>query len=568
MGVFDSLLNIFKSNSSNNSNSSAQNTVTKTVNIDIVLKEENDIAKQVKERKRLDDKCNVLIMPTSIFNNGTLSLSTYKCENNTGHYISQMEPVAKYLGKTIGLDQIILLTTNETVKDKKDTKSLGLESYPKKEVTAVEFLKDRLACVFGEKDSRKCNFVEIDTQDLNGEYTNEKTIYNLFSELEKNEGDVNVYMDIHGGFRDNQMVLTGIMSLLKNDERLHLKNVYSLYYSNNVGTIVDSTSKLDIFDFTSGMSEFVKYGSVSAFETFNKNKNNTPAEKDFIDLLNNISDAISLCNMNAFDDALVKLNEKKDYFEAELKDTYYGMFLSRLLDQYKVKSNGVQYNLLDSAGKKWTFDKFVTQVEWCLNKGMTQQALTIIESKTAEVLENEKIIYSSKEYEKLIGNDKSKLNVRKKANNHNDETTTLEYFENWIYSNINGNSFTEQSIFNGSNMKHIGYSENGYEKPYGIYYNYVTENIKKKNLPYMFLDNGKASKTPIPFRISDKILDKDKEELLNTIYVFGSLIKKIKWVRNNVNHAANKNNLATKKVIGLCGTLVYSVKDVMNKIKA
>lgn len=569
MGFFSSLFG--KSQTNQTQTVQSVSVQKQCIDLQKVLDEENKIIEASKNLSPEIGIRSVLILPVSTFN-GPISINTYKSENMTGLYASQMEPVAKYLGSTVKLDQIILLTTNKSSNEKKTVEELGLTSYPKNSVTAVEFLKDRLACVFGETDSRKCDFVEVSMQDDKENYITEKVVYNIISELEKNEGHVNIYMDIHGGFRDNQIVLSGIMSLLKDDYRLHIKKIYSLQYDpyEKAGIIVDSSDKLDIFEFTSGMSEFVKFGSATSFDLFNQNKNNTPVEKEFISLLNKISDAISMCNMNAFDEYLVELKNKKDVFAEELKETYYGIFLTRLINQYRIMSNGKRYNLLTTAGGKWDFQKFTAQVSWCLNKGMAQQALTIIESKTSEVLENEKIIYSADEYEKMLESKEQKIKVRKKPYNHEDSANTTEYFENWIYLNITDYAFTSKEIYKSKNFNRIGKNESDTTaEKYNEFRNYVFSNMNSSADLYCLKPTPKNEdeKILIPFVIDKNISKNNKKILIKDIYVFGALFKKIKWLRNSVNHASEKNSVTFGELTDLCEMLIYSIKVLLQDYK-
>lgn len=48
---------------------------------------------------------------------------------------------------------------------------------------------------------------------------------------------MNLYVDLHGGFRDTATVLNAILMLIKDISNIELKDVYSIEYPDSIGTI-------------------------------------------------------------------------------------------------------------------------------------------------------------------------------------------------------------------------------------------------------------------------------------------------------------------------------------------
>lgn len=48
---------------------------------------------------------------------------------------------------------------------------------------------------------------------------------------------MNLYVDIHGGFRDTATVLNAVLMLINNINNIELKDVYSVKFSNPKGII-------------------------------------------------------------------------------------------------------------------------------------------------------------------------------------------------------------------------------------------------------------------------------------------------------------------------------------------
>lgn len=68
---------------------------------------------------------------------------------------------------------------------------------------------------------------------------------------------MNLYVDIHGGFRDTATVLNAVLMLINNINNIELKDVYSVKYSKPKGIIKSVKGTSNIYDFVGGMQEFL-----------------------------------------------------------------------------------------------------------------------------------------------------------------------------------------------------------------------------------------------------------------------------------------------------------------------
>lgn len=564
----------------------------KELTFEDVVSKEQQLAEMVKNIPDNKKEKNVLLLAMSILNDSNLNVSNYVYNEGIrvdGPYVSQLEPVPKVLAELLAkdkkkIDYIYVLNTPETSNNEKDTNSL---SHIEKKYTAFEYFKERCSAFVKPE-----NIIDIPLEEQHKEETpSEKRggladLKALMNQKEKDErGDktdveqalevftrymltllaadnkVNMYVDIHGGLRDTFTVIDAVLMLIKEIKNVELKNIFTVarkdQKKNYVVKSVDD--KFAIFDFVTGMREFLSFGRSNGLVNFN-NTIGKPANRELVTAINNISDSIVLDRMNNFESQLLDLNKL-----VTSKENNYGYFeiVKELIkDNYKVNIDNKSIDLLTSEGSQ----NFPAQLQWCVDKNLLQQALVLIEAKSAAVLYNEEILSPDKI--------KTNKNPKKKA---------ADVMGNWVKFSLcdNGKEWTEvdesgqrlqitaakagiyysvleeeyfdgispdnkniQQIKEEISKKKIDSSASGEKyaqylggkdfKPKNPYYASCEENDGKK------YNNYYTTLKSIP--LSEKLCD--NPSFLNEFYPFLYMYKELKQIRNSVAHCDEENRKA------------------------
>lgn len=359
-----------------------------------VLNEEKALQEKVKNIKTGDsNEKNILLLSMSTLNPRNISVSSYEYRNadNTinGLYVSQLEPVPKTLAYLLAnenrsLDAIYVLNTNKTLSDEDEDK-VDLQGYAneEKKYNAYEYFKER--CHDLVKDD---NFKSIKIEKAENETDVESALYQLSKNLNDyliDGNKINLYLDIHGGARAPQTVVDAIVMLIKDIDNIELKNIYEGRYDFKTKKylIKEATQDFKIFDFVSGIREFLSFGRSDNLVKFNKGRKET--SDALVSKINEISDGIVLNRMEKFSKNLNDLSDivnKKDREKG-----YYDTIKSLIRGNYKVSIGDERFDLLDEKSIN-----FPAQLQWCLDKNLLQQSLMLIENRTSSVLEKAKIL--------------------------------------------------------------------------------------------------------------------------------------------------------------------------------
>ena len=311
--------------------------------------------------------------------------------NYTGEYYYQLEPIVKYrldsaTDKSRDIE-IIALCTNKTLEEKSGTENCTAAEFFEKRVNDI---KDE--CGYsGQVKLRKIRVLENDP--IDGVAATVEYIRTKYAKQKAD--DINHYdfwIDTHGGFRDISLIIEAVISLLEVDGIIPDRIFGIRYADNKPAKLVDQSNSFLIFDFVSGMNEFFSFGRskklTDYYEAIGIKKNS------FLPLINDISDAIQLCDIEEFDKAVKRLNEEYIVPREEKKknripfdsntntNTYEEIFVELIK-----KSFG---KLMHSDRER---NKVVNKIEWCLENDFLQQALTIIESQMPEEFERRNIVF-------------------------------------------------------------------------------------------------------------------------------------------------------------------------------
>lgn len=379
-----------------------------------VQEKENKLQELVKDIKSNPNEKNVLLLAMSIISREK-QVSKYAIDNSIkdlfnqgnaeGSYVYQLEPVPKMLVEELAknnekLDYIYALNTYKS----KNTKTYLTNGNDKsiyysdeyKEYTAFEYFQERCSKIIDKED-----IIDIPVEKEINDADVSMALYNFTTELVQltKKYKVNLYVDLHGGFRETATVLDAILMLIKDINNIELKDVYSIEYPDSIGTIKSVKRTSNIYDFVGGMQEFLSFGRsnglIKYVEEMEKESNdNELHEKNqaLVDAINMFSDGISLNQAGLFSDRLSELADKVNCVSYEKN---FGIVKQLISNNYvvyidKIENKNGEQSRYDLLGIERNY--LPAQLKWCLDKDLLQQTLTLIESVMIESLINEGIV--------------------------------------------------------------------------------------------------------------------------------------------------------------------------------
>lgn len=362
--------------------------------------EENNILTDPKPEYEIceaKNNVNVLLLALSTFNKKTdennkrvNSVSetkfSYKDYTVTGRY--QLDPVPKILSKELHqkgerLDYILCFCTTKGEQGKLLNPQVLIEQEVfvpavanengdkhniKVKVSAFDYFKKQISMYLPDDGER---FIPI-IIDENAPAKGIETALKKIRSFEKNDyedktNNVKLYLDTHGGFRDVQLTLQAVISLLSKGE-ISIGDNFSVKFGED-HNIITTDKSMDMFDFASGINEFINYGRLSSLDSYiKKNSLDKNAQvNDLMNILKKISDSISICDTKKFEDGLSELTNYFENYNSYAELDILSLFTGTIKTDFGVL-------LSDNRS-------VVDEIEWCLKKEYYQQALTLIESK-------------------------------------------------------------------------------------------------------------------------------------------------------------------------------------------
>ena len=463
-----------------------------------------------------NNNINILIMSLSKLNsknqNSLLSFC-YEGKEYKDSYTGQLEPVPMFLSEILNeknekIDYIFALSTNSNkINDLFDnTKSTN------------DFYKDKFTRYFGDEiDSR---FIIIDSEDENENSILDDALNELVSYIHKFIYP-NIYLDIHGGLRESNLVLDAIVTLLKKENY----NIVDAYNSKNNSSpfIFRSVKKeLEIFDLVSGITEFTSYGKSKNLTDYIRRINN---ESKLADAIDEASDAIQLCSVIAFEKSLDKLSIELE--NDENKSGLIGSIIEIIRKEYS--------ELLEKENRV-----IRKEIAWCIKKDFIQQALTFCEAKTVHALYNNHILCTNYAETEEI-EDKNEKMIKK----YND------YVNGRIFSKVNSDNNEEDKEVKKKrkNNYYKPFDEekgsfSSFEDNFYIHLNSIKDN-KEETIKYVKEEISKdidPNHTTKLLRICPKnFISKslyDEGFIYNYFMPFIYVQLNLKKIRNNVSHSS------------------------------
>lgn len=581
-----------------------------------VQEKENQLHELVKDIKSNPNEKNVLLlaMSTLPFKKG---VTRYFKKNSAieGNYLSQLEPVPKMLAEVLSkedkkLDYIYVLNTWPTENNKlflsnEESENVYYSSEYKK-YTAFEYFKERCASLIDSE-----NIINISLEKVKDKVEVSQALYDFTNQLIDltKDSTINLYVDIHGGLRDSFTVVDSVLMLMKNMYNVNLVDMYSVKQT-DVKTdyeVVSVKNEYTIYDFVGGMHEFLSFGRSNGLENYTRSRlreSNDQVQKNnrsLVEAINSFSDGISLNKVDLFTDNLNKLAEKLKIKESSEKtnvvegsskgyfDTVKELIVNNyIVDLKKIESDSgesIQYNLLTDA-----MDYLPAQLKWCLDKGLLQQALTLIESEACPTLRSNGIFYNENNEQDMpedlddakieryknkmdkkcfddwvryslwdsdikCGWDENhqrsydkKLDIKKKGQRERalGRTEAVTYFK----SNVNNGYFGRVDYSNKKSQKDVLESIRQQKADLEDYTKiFVKSDLENRNYDcdiIYYRNNRSKGYIQCDIPINQELFD--NEELIENLYILLFIHKGLKKYRNTVAHALDDSSTGRLKI--------------------
>ena len=340
---------------------------------DIYNKNEAETHKQTHCFDNRPAHTNVLLLALSTFQNvvrkSTFSYDFYGCKGEvTGRY--QLDPIPKMLDELLAqngenLDKIIMLCTDDTTQK---IASIQTPEGELKDISPAEYFQDQVRNYMNPflKDNELFTPINISIDSpYEGIQKVVKTIRNI-----KNP---QLYLDTHGGLRGIQRILEATITLLK-IEGVPVREAYSVAFTdkNTVKPIISETEQMKIFDFVSGINEFITCGRADTLTEYYKEKSKYHFQNDIVSKITTVANGIQWCCVPEFERGLTSLQEYFQQHADKNADPYLSIYIDDIKRDYQ--------NLVLS---KYSV---VDEINWCIKKKFYQQALTLIESRISKLL--------------------------------------------------------------------------------------------------------------------------------------------------------------------------------------
>ena len=182
-------------------------------------------------------------------------------------------------------------------------------------------------------------------------------IPNILRHVDEND---EILLDVTGGFRNANMHLLLLSRVLSYNR---VKAAGAVYSNLKTSTVEDVSHLIDLFELVGGMQEMTSFGSVTTLRAYYDKLYRSGRQKDekilnLLTAVERLTETITMCRTSAIDDRLEKFNEA-----IEDAETCSDPLMKTLLPVFRKKY-----------GRKLTTPGLIN---WCVENGMVQQALTL-----------------------------------------------------------------------------------------------------------------------------------------------------------------------------------------------
>lgn len=191
---------------------------------------------------------------------------------------------------------------------------------------------------------------------------------------------IRIHADMTGGYRTASMMMLAIIEMLK----YHGLKIGSSFYSDqNKGKVFITDNIQKMFTLISGADEFVRFGSAATLQDYFC-RQNSPALQNLLNAMTRFSNAIKICRTGAISNEIANLRKKIEAFRNSDKTALPEQLFANIIDTVEKEYAGLLAKNSDP----------LTIIEWCMNKGFWQQALTLCTEWIPQYLVEKKICYS------------------------------------------------------------------------------------------------------------------------------------------------------------------------------
>lgn len=198
-----------------------------------------------------------------------------------------------------------------------------------------------------------------------------------------------LHADCTGGLRHANMMMLSVLRLMQYSG-IEIGKILYANFNSKPKRVEEANLIYDTFGLVAGAEEFSNYGSVQAIKKFYNNEElESPELKTLLQAMEQFDDAIKLCHYGYFKKAIQQLQMAIRNYPAlqvaeqespdETAQTIYyntslaATLLPRIKKDYRELLNSEELDDL-------------TLIDWCLNHGYLQQALTLYTERIPEVL--------------------------------------------------------------------------------------------------------------------------------------------------------------------------------------
>lgn len=521
-----------------------------------------------------DKHYNVLLLALSTFGrNVNPNKFKYIDENGaeadvTGRY--QLDPVPKMLHKILyqkkqgTLDKIIMLCTSKTLEKIKEI-PIGTEKIYN--VSPVEYFKDQIRDYMRPDTDDEELFQAIEV-DLTSPYRGIQSVITTLRSIKAAHEDqtLNLYLDTHGGLRGIQRIMEATVSLLKSED-IDIKDAFAVEKGkeSEPSRIISETENMKIYDFVSGVNEFFSCGRADTLMKYKENLEHTheakkessskniftKEENQLITAISDVATGIQWCSIPAFDQGIKDLQKIfPETSESTAKNTSTESSDTKNIDKgsyLDIYRTNIQKDYSTLLKKDHTV---LDEIEWCINKGFYQQALTLIESKISGLLVYDLKLFTfnppqnikTKTIDKTVHYSYSYACINRKTKTpykKNKRFSINDVFNAFIYEfkRPDGKVWIDDDTFNKLTMDDYANIRNAISAPVESdimsLFNKACDKLVPQNHSFFDDENKQKINWSNCFKLNT---DSGCSDYLFNILILHQTLKR---VRNNMNHAAD-----------------------------
>ena len=213
------------------------------------------------------------------------------------------------------------------------------------------------------------------------------------------DDEIILHADCTGGLRHANMMMLSVMRLMQY-QRIRIGRVLYSNFDINThrGTVEVADEIYHLFDLIAGAEEFARFGSVSAIRNYFAGRTQPPELKKLLDAMEHFANEVKLCHRGRFQAAVNKLRAALLQFEAAMQDQAEEK-VGEPLDAGRL-NNKWMYQLQERIQKDYGLllnpsATDLDSIQWCLDHGYLQQAMTLYTECLPEILcrEPDSLVY-------------------------------------------------------------------------------------------------------------------------------------------------------------------------------